>query len=372
VTEPEESELDRSIREQQLRLRRVHMSFASYAMWYGLALIAWSFELLIIPTWQFVLIGASIALSQMVLYTIIRAGWNLGLRDPSMTMQQLLVSQFWILLLIWYGLPIRGQMMMVYMVAMLFGIFQLNRRSFAILGGASFAMFTGMIALEQWYRSDAPPLFESVMAAIVLGGVLTWAVLFGSYVSSVRDRLRLRNSELQDALALNRRLAERDELTGLFNRRIALLVLEQTRIRSNRTKEPFSVVLVDIDHFKTVNDRHGHLAGDDVLRIFAGAADETLRAMDTIGLRTHDPAVGRYGGEEFLVILPDTELAGACCCAERLRRGFSQSPALPTRVTLSGGVAEYQRGESVTDLIARADAALYTAKEKGRDQVVSA
>jgi diguanylate cyclase (GGDEF)-like protein len=348
------------------------MSFASYGMWVGLAVIGWAFDLLTAEPWQIALIASGIALSQATLYTIIRAGWNLRLSDPAMTMQQLLVSQFWILLLVWYGLPIRGQLMMVYMVAMLFGIFQLNRRAFAILGCTSYAMFLTMLTVEQLYRPVAPPLFESVMAAIVLGGVLTWAVLFGSYVSHVRDRLRLRNTELQDALALNRRLAERDELTGLYNRRVAMLVLEQTKVRSDRTKEPFSVVLVDIDEFKSVNDLHGHLAGDDVLRVFAGAANETLRAMDTIGLRTHDPSVGRFGGEEFLLILPDTELTGACCCAERLRRSFSQNPALPAKVTLSAGVAEYQRGESVKELIARADAALYTAKDRGRDQVVSA
>jgi diguanylate cyclase len=367
-----ETTLDRSVREQQLRLRRLYMSYASYAMWFGLALIAWSFGLLTVQPWQMVLAGAGILVTQALLYTLIRSGLNLSFRDPSLTMQQLLVAQFWILLLIWYGQPIRGQLMLVYLIAMLFGIFQMDRREFALLGAISYSGFLAMLTLEQLYRETAPPMGESVMAAIVLGGVLGWAVLFGSYVSNVRDRLRTRNTELQDALALNRQLAERDNLTGLYNRRVVMLILEQTKIRSDRTHEPFSVILVDIDHFKTVNDLHGHLAGDDVLRGFAAAAEETLRAMDTIGLRSEDPSVGRVGGEEFLLTLPDTALGGACCCAERLRKSFAQTPDLPTPVSLSAGVAEYQRGESVTDLVGRADAALYAAKDKGRDQVISA
>jgi diguanylate cyclase (GGDEF)-like protein len=156
-------------------------------------------------------------------------------------------------------------------------------------------------------------------------------------------------------------LSTRDRLTDLGNR----LHLDQTLAhelqRSRRTQSSLSVIMLDIDHFKSVNDRHGHLAGDQVLVCVARLLLEGARELDL---------VGRWGGEEFVVVCRDTDLGGAAVLAEKLRSRIAANP-LPFagRTTCSFGVACLRDGESVDDLMARADTAMYTAKQAGRNRV---
>jgi two-component system, cell cycle response regulator len=176
---------------------------------------------------------------------------------------------------------------------------------------------------------------------------------------ALHDELARRNAELEE-------LARTDVLTGLANRRHADAVLRATVAGARRHDRALCVVLVDVDSFKAVNDRHGHAAGDAVLRAIAA------RLVD--GLREEDLAA-RWGGEEFLLVLPDTDDAGIVC--ERLRAAVAAAPALAddgttVPVTASFGWAHWSRGESAEHLVARADAALYAAKDGGRDRVVAA
>ncbi len=160
-----------------------------------------------------------------------------------------------------------------------------------------------------------------------------------------------------------RRLANSDALTGLQNRRRATERLEAELARARRYNTPLSVALCDIDHFKQVNDKHGHNMGDEVLIRVAATLQETLRQVDL---------VGRWGGEEFLVLLPDTDLEGAHIVGERLRIAVEALPAFdggPQRVTSSIGVATFQGEDNSAVFIDRADQALYKAKKAGRNRV---
>jgi diguanylate cyclase (GGDEF)-like protein/PAS domain S-box-containing protein len=152
-------------------------------------------------------------------------------------------------------------------------------------------------------------------------------------------------------------LARHDALTGLPNRRALSELLPREMARVRRSRSPLCVAIVDIDHFKVYNDTHGHLAGDDLLREAAIAWDSALRAEDEIV---------RFGGEEFLVLLPATEIAQACEVVERLRE------ATPRGQTCSAGLAEWDFVESTDDLLSRADKALYLAKAGGRNQLAEA
>lgn len=163
------------------------------------------------------------------------------------------------------------------------------------------------------------------------------------------------------------RAAQEDPLTGLANRR-HFRELARTEIeRVTRYPEPLSLVMIDLDHFKQINDTHGHHAGDQVLCLAVERLQTTLRRPDV-------PA--RWGGEEFAILLPRTALEEAGHVADRLREELSASPlaceagALP--VTLSAGVAEYRQGESLDEFIGRADAALYVAKNAGRNRIAIA
>lgn len=362
----------RTHREQLVRLRRLAMAGMSYGLWYALALAAGFAGLFDAELWQVVAAGMGIVISQLAIYAVIRSGWNLRFADPSLTQLQIHVALVWILVLVWFGAAIRDLMLMAYLIAMLFGIFALERKQFLVVGTVAFSSYSLLLLIEQFLRIEAPDPYRSLISAIVLGTMIAWATIFGSYVSSMRGRLRGRNEELRQALSLNRKLAERDELTGLYNRRVVMMMLDHTKVRADRTEEPFSVAIVDLDHFKSVNDRYGHLEGDGVLRAFAELAEQSMRGMDTVGLRSDDPTVGRFGGEEFLLVLPDTDLEGATICAERLRLAMQDRTDLVCPVTISAGVTQYRAGETAEALLNRVDEALYSAKERGRNRVVAA
>ena len=162
---------------------------------------------------------------------------------------------------------------------------------------------------------------------------------------------------------LMNRLAHTDELTGVPNRRHVVGACSKEVERLARHPRPFSVVLLDIDHFKRVNDGLGHAIGDAVLQQVAETMQATIRAADQLG---------RYGGEEFLVLAYDTNLEMAAALAERLRVAVehAESPGLPS-VTASFGVSAYREGDTLETLLARADTSLYAAKGAGRNCVVA-
>ena len=167
----------------------------------------------------------------------------------------------------------------------------------------------------------------------------------------------------RDALSAD---ASLDPLTDLPNRRSLTGELEREHALARRGRPPFSVLLLDVDHFKRVNDERGHAAGDVVLQEIAARLRARARTSDV---------VGRWGGEEFLVVAPDTSIDGAVTLADGLRRALSATPIAldsgPLRMTASVGVAAWER-ETVDQLLGRADQALYEAKEAGRNTVVAA
>ena len=169
--------------------------------------------------------------------------------------------------------------------------------------------------------------------------------------------------QLSAALQLVQHEAGTDALTGQPNRRALDELLKQQVNMAHSTGRAFSVLLLDIDHFKLVNDTHGHGAGDDTLRAFVQRVREHLRQGDTCA---------RYGGEEFVVVLPGTTLVAALEVAERLRHGVAEASLMSVplvRTTVSIGAAQYVSGETVEQLLARADTAVYAAKRGGRNQV---
>jgi diguanylate cyclase (GGDEF)-like protein len=164
-----------------------------------------------------------------------------------------------------------------------------------------------------------------------------------------------------------RTLAHTDSLTRLFNRRQLYPIMQKELDRSARNKARFSVLLIDIDHFKKFNDTFGHAGGDLLLAGFADKARMAFRRMDSIF---------RFGGEEFVILLPETSGQEAMIPAERFREliadsRFSMPPdARPVSVTISIGIAGYREGDTTDDMIRHADLAMYAAKKGGRNRVV--
>ncbi len=190
---------------------------------------------------------------------------------------------------------------------------------------------------------------------------------------AVRLRSQLRRKfyadRLRDSMRDTVRMAAVDGLTGVFNRRYAMNHLDAMIRRAAEAKTALSVMMLDIDQFKSVNDRYGHPAGDAVLKDFASRVSANVRGLDM---------VARLGGEEFVVALPEAPLSASAIVAERVRAAI-ETPSfidkalpIPIRVTVSIGVAGLQQSDSADSLIARADAALYDAKNSGRNRVIFA
>jgi len=196
------------------------------------------------------------------------------------------------------------------------------------------------------------------------GEVASLTRVFNDMVKRLREgraELNAANAALQEKNVELERLSVTDQLTGLYNRRRMLEVLENEVHRSKRLEHRFSVLMMDVDHFKKFNDSFGHQAGDRVLAGVAEVLRETTREIDT-------PA--RYGGEEFLAVLPEAGLDAAVEVAERIRATLASRIFEGRRVTLSVGVAEYPtHGADGDRLIAAADDALYRAKDEGRNRV---
>jgi diguanylate cyclase (GGDEF)-like protein len=172
-------------------------------------------------------------------------------------------------------------------------------------------------------------------------------------------------TRLDETLAALAAQSERDALTGVYNRRKLEEVLENEIKRARRYKQSLSALMFDIDHFKRINDTHGHLVGDEAIRHVASRAVSTLRVTDF---------VARYGGEEFVALLPGEEISGATIAAERLREAaskpFTALGEVPLTLTISLGVTCFR--PAVADakaLLAEADQALYASKHAGRNRV---
>ena len=204
---------------------------------------------------------------------------------------------------------------------------------------------------------------DAVLVQPVDGAELSASVGAARRIIDLDRSLRMTNEEV-------RALSIRDPLTGVFNRVYLMERLPQELKRSRRYGHPLSLIMCDIDHFKSVNDRHGHRAGDEVLRDFA------CRMAGSI--RVDVDWVVRYGGEEFLIVLPETDLPPACVVAERLRQLVEETPFKlkegESCITASFGVAVYQPAQqagpiTLDQLMEQADGCLYQAKRDGRNTV---
>lgn len=211
-----------------------------------------------------------------------------------------------------------------------------------------------------------PVATSSERLAAVLCFVLTvgQCAFVGRYGDSMRKRLHKRGVELSEAYQRIEELAELDELTGSFNRRCIMRMLDDEIARAQRSNTPCTIALIDLDWFKRINDAHGHPVGDEVLRTFAITVFANIRSIDRFG---------RYGGEEFLLILPATLDIAAHRALDRLRMIVADldwsTIARDMRVTVSAGVVTLRPGESADSILARADVALYQAKNLGRNRI---
>ena len=359
------------------RLRRQLMGLGSYLMF--LAPLAYSVH----AGWMGFgwcglawFVAAAVALNT-IFFIAIRSGWSQRFRDPGLTLPQITLAMGLALFLIHYGGEARSVLLMLFFAALFFGVFGLRLRQFLLLGGVAVAGYALLVSWElRGVSADAPAWKLELLRLLTLAMIMLWMALLGGYVARLRGDLRRRNVELAEATSRLRALVAHDELTGAFNRRHLMDILGREKERADRFGHVFTVCIIDLDHFKRINDTHGHGAGDDVLRGFTERMLASARKIDWLGRQDVDTTFGRYGGEEFLLVMPHTPLAGARVCVERIRSRVVAAPfdtvAGPLQANFSAGVAEHRPGECIAETLSRADEALYLAKTRGRGRTEAA
>jgi diguanylate cyclase (GGDEF)-like protein len=273
------------------------------------------------------------------------------IRDMSMPMRDLICTAAALALcgaVLWLDARTSSDITEAYLFPLAFVIIYPVKRdgvTFLVAAAAILGTFAGAL-LEDAGVSIRAMLFNRGMTLIVIVGI---AFLLNRVTASQRQLLHV---------------ATTDPLTGIFNRRHFMALLAREQLRADRYGTSFSLLMLDIDHFKRVNDTYGHPIGDEAIKALTGAAAKFLRPTDLLG---------RFGGEEFVIMLPHADEAGAVLAAERVREAVARVvvPAGNQAVsfTVSIGIAAYLRNSSTDKLIECADQALYAAKAGGRNQV---
>ncbi|WP_409519919.1 GGDEF domain-containing protein [Pulveribacter sp.] len=302
----------------------------------------------------------------VVVYALIRSGYSRRWRDPALTLVQNVTAMACVAAAYVIAGQARGIVLPVLAVILMFGVFGLTPRQMVWVLVYGLVLFGLSIAWVQWREPQQQPLALAAAYLLMIVVVLLAGTFLNMRAHAVREKLRRQKAELARAVEQVRELATRDELTGLPNRRFMMEMLQLEIRRSQRSQHSLLVAQLDLDHFKAVNDTHGHAAGDEALRAFARTVTRCVRSSDVLA---------RWGGEEFVLLMCNTPAAEGTRLLERVRRAVAASPvALPglatVGLTVSIGAARVQPGEGMNAVLQRADKALYTAKRQGRDRVV--
>lgn len=303
----------------------------------------------------------------LVFYGLIRSGWSRRLRDPSLTLAQMVYAIACgavAYALVGEG---RGGVFPIVMVILAFGLFQLQPREVRAVGLYAVALFGAVMALMAWSRPAVYVPRVELGHFLMIATMMPAMSLLAGRLSGLRERLRRQKADLAQAVERIQELATRDELTGLPNRRHMLELMEQELRRCVRSGHTFCLTMLDIDHFERIGGQYGHAAGAEVQRTLAREMQAALRLSDVLA---------HWGGDEFVLMLSDSRAALARGGVERLRERVTQLhfefEGQPLAVTLSAGLAEHHAGESVAQTLERAAKALVEARAQGRNRVIVA
>lgn len=301
----------------------------------------------------------------LALFVVVRNGWSRRFTDPSLTLLQIVCGSA--ACAVAYGLagPARGGVFLLLMVVLMGAMLSATPRQ--MRWGSVFAgVALGAAMLHRGLQQPSWPWTEMVHFLLV-ATMLPAASVLTTRMAGMRQRSRRQQQDLEQALVRIRELATRDELTGLINRRHMRELMEQEHQRCIRSGRTFCLAVLDIDHFKPINEAHGRGVGDAVLRSVAHEAMRRVRVSD---------AYARWGGDRFLLLLADARAPLAKGGVERVRSGIGGMhvavPGGELRITLSAGMAEHHAGETVEQTLDRAERALAEAKDQGRDRMACA
>lgn len=306
---------------------------------------------------------ACMLLGAVVFYGLLRSGRSQRFPDPKMVMAQGIYCAFAVSIGYMTVHPNFRGVVLTFLPAILLPCqFSLPPRRILQLTVIMILMLAAMTVLNWFVNPGDTEWLGDALRFTYVTAILMAACWVAQRVSRTHREMHVKSEALSTALFKVEHMASHDQLTGLINRHRMHEILDKEWQRQQRQQHPTTLIMMDLDHFKRVNDAFGHQVGDEVLKQFAVLADTYLRDADV---------VSRWGGEEFLVLCPETTAEQALVALQRLRDQLRIQPFLSShpavQITFSAGVATLRPGESVDSTIERSDQALYEAKRGGRD-----
>lgn len=343
---------------QKLRLTRALQAMAEASIQTVIAALLFQVGAFWLELTGFVLLMAGLWVGHTALVLIIRFGVNQRFADPSMTREQVVWSIFTLLITIFFMQRFRPLMMMFFPMVLIFGAFRMNSRQYLMTSLVMIIGYFAVILLSYRLHPGTMDLEYEIIVAIVFALIVVAFSFISNEISLLRRKLNQRNGELASAMARIEQMAVTDALTGISNRRHMMMLLGQQKAIADRGGAGFCTCYFDLDHFKRINDGHGHLIGDKVL----------MAVGDLLNRLFPDSLAARFGGEEFVVLLHGDNVPQR---AEQLRAEVERLKPGGVDVTLSLGLAAVAEhpGKDLNALLGIADQALYGAKAAGRNQV---
>jgi diguanylate cyclase (GGDEF)-like protein len=304
------------------------------------------------------------AISILLFYPLVRSGLTRKLKDPALVVPQIVWASVAVVLAYALTPASRAVTLQTLSLILVFGFMSLSPRAAIWTGGFMVALLMGLLATSPWLNLPHFEIRQQTLTLVTSSFILIMLTVQSHQFAKMRKHVLREKKKLNAALAQVQALMRHDSMTGLFNRQGMQDKLDKEIERCLSSGHSFSVAMIDLDHFKFVNDAHGHAVGDEVLQGFARCARQVLRDTDLIA---------RWGGEEFVILMLDTSPADMASIAltrlSKVLQGMQVSQQVPDlRITFSAGYAMWQQGETIDHLMSRADKALYQAKNGGRDQ----
>ena len=347
---------DRTVRKQ---LRLVLISSAMYLFWLG-AVLFHAIPNQVFPTWLNALLVVHITLGAVVPPLLIRSGWSQRCKDPGLVAEQIIWSSAMLVAGYVFSPLAKGAILAVLCQVLVFSFGSVSVQRSRQLGVSVIGMLAlAWVALATWGGLSPNELSTEGLRIAMACSVLLLLTLQSQHFSRMRELAALERKKLNEAIEQVRHLSTTDALTGLPNRQHLHEVLDHESERNTLHQRGLCLALVDLDHFKRINDTLGHQVGDEVLANFAQLARRNLREVDT---------VGRWGGEEFLIVMPGGSRVGPQRLLEEMTSMAMSVQAPDLRVTFSAGLAMHVSGETWEATLERADQALYAAKRAGRNR----
>lgn len=367
-------------RNRKITIQRWKSALVLYTVFFSIGFYFINFDIIDIPFNNFLVIVILVSIFQLLSFFTIKSRIFDQLEKASFTFSQLFVLNLGIIYIMSFLSHIhQAAIINLTFLGLLYGIFSFSRIHFILLTIIPIIGFAFFIGQNIYHGTLGIPTNIAILQWILISVLLVSCSTISNYISTLRLRLnenrknllvqkedlQISHRELVSVLRQTAEKASRDELTGLYNRRYFSEILHTQISISMASESPLGLLILDIDHFKPVNDTYGHLAGDEILKSFNDIHKNCLRKSDFIA---------RYGGEEFVILLPNADKDTLLGIGERIRN-FVKNQVFDHiekgfYITVSIGATHYVTGESSESLIKRADDNLYKAKNSGRNQLI--